>query len=45
MARLGSALATALVIVIGLITFLGLTVGSGLGPLSGIINGLATRPD
>lgn len=38
MARLGSALATAIVIVVGIITFLGLVVGNGLGGLSAVIN-------
>lgn len=41
MARLGSAFATAIVIVIGIITFLGLVVGNGLGGLSAVINAFA----
>lgn len=42
MARLGSALATAIVIVVGLWTFFGLVIGGGndLGTLSGIANGI-----
>ena len=41
MTRLGSALATALVMVVGIITFLGLTVSTGMGAFSDIITGLA----
>ncbi len=41
MSRLGSAFATAIVIVVGIITFFGLVVGDGLGGLSTVINGLA----
>ncbi len=41
MTRLGSALATAIVIVVGIITFLGLVVGSSLGGLSTVINAFA----
>ncbi len=41
MARLGSALATAIVIVVGIITFLGLVTGNGLGKFSDVINGFA----
>ncbi|MBI1281936.1 MAG: hypothetical protein GC179_27675 [Anaerolineaceae bacterium] len=41
MARLGSALASAIVIVIGIITFLGLVTGTGLGQFSDVINGFA----
>ena len=41
MVRLGSAFATAIVIVVGIITFLGLVVGSGLGGLSTVINAFA----
>jgi len=41
MARLGSAFATAIVIVVGIITFLGLVVGNGLGGLSAVINAFA----
>ncbi|MBA3874586.1 MAG: hypothetical protein H0X30_36115 [Anaerolineae bacterium] len=41
MTRLGSALATAIVIVVGIITFLGLMAGNGLGVYSTIVNGLA----
>lgn len=41
MKRLGSALSTALVMVIGIITFLGLIVGNGLGGLSSVVNAFA----
>lgn len=41
MTRLGSALATALVIVVGFVTFIGLTAGNGMGIYSTIVNGLA----
>ncbi len=41
MKRLGSALSTALVMVIGIITFLGLIVGNGLGGLSNVVNAFA----
>jgi hypothetical protein len=41
MTRLGSAFATAIVIVVGLITFFGLVVGNGLGELSNVVNAFA----
>ncbi len=39
MARIGSAVATAIVIVVGILTFLGLVVGNDLGAISSILNG------
>jgi len=41
MARLGSALATAIVILVGLVTFLGLTAGAGMGAFSTVVSALA----
>src|SRR5262245_29481138 len=40
MARLGSALATAIVIVVGIITFMGLTAATGMGLYSTLVFGL-----